>query len=38
MTKKSKNQKGFIPLIIMLLLILAVFVFIVYTRVHNAQG
>jgi len=33
-----KNQNGFIPMLITLIIIMAVVIVVVYTRVHNAQN
>jgi Tfp pilus assembly protein PilX len=38
MIKKNKMQNGFIPLIIMLLLVVAAVVAIAFLRVYKAQG
>jgi len=37
MDLKNKNQKGFIPMLIMIVLVLAVFVWLVYSRVSHAH-
>jgi hypothetical protein len=36
--KRSNYQNGFIPLVILLLLLLVGIIFAVYLRVHKAQG
>lgn len=38
MTKITKTQNGFIPLVIMLLLVILAAIVIVYLRVSRAQG
>jgi hypothetical protein len=38
MTKKAKNENGFLPLLITLVLALAIVIFVVYLRVHSVQG
>ena len=38
MTKTKTNQAGFIPMMIALVAVLLFAIWIVYTRVHTAQG
>jgi Tfp pilus assembly protein PilX len=38
MTKNNKNQNGFIPLVIMLLLAIVAVIAVAFIRVYKAQG